>query len=241
MGALGPRAKRAVPALEVVLGKEKQDYRIRHAASLALWKVDRSAYTRVLQKKERTSRVRFNLLWARSSIGQEAKELAPIVLKIASDPNDDHEPAVLALRHIGADPAKAIPVLVEALGDDLGQYKRTMAAQGLGAMGAKAKPALPALYRALDDPNGAVRVDAATAVWKIEKAAKKVLPVLIAGLDDIDGAARQRATYCCKAMGPAAKEAFEPLLKLWKKHHGKETAGALKAIDPKRAVKEGVR
>jgi RNA polymerase sigma factor (sigma-70 family) len=246
IGALGPRAKRAAPALAEVLAKRDRDPDVDHAVSIALWKVDRAAFTAILKRNKRPDRARFVLVLALTNIRAEAKELAPLVLKIANDPSDpDRYHALLALGSIGADPAKAVPVLVEALEDEAGQYRRMLAAQGLGFMGPKAKAALPALYRALDDPDSQVRVDAATAVWKIEGQTKKVLPVLTEALKEGErSAARQRAVRCLRDMGPKAKEAFAALLAHWKAmsgHAKNDAARALKAIDPKGAAREGVK
>jgi HEAT repeat protein len=138
-----------------------------------------------------------------------------------------------------------LPVLLEALHDPLGQYGRYLSAQALGALGPQAKEALPGLYVALQDPDAQVRVDAAGAIWKIEKQAAPIMPVLMDALTGGNSAAMQRATHYLAQIGPEAKAAFPILLKLWQgatnDYQRNERAAALKAIDLSAAANAGVK
>jgi len=152
-----------------------------------------------------------------------------------------------------------VPVLLEGLHDKFGQYARYLSAQALGQLGPQAKEALPDLYEALKDPDAQVRVDAAGAIWKIEKRAATVVPVLMDALTAVQAdrhpatrpptyfgqaAARQRATHYLGQIGPEAKAAFPTLLKLWQEatndYQRGELAVALKAIDAAAAADAGV-
>ena len=62
--------------------------------------------------------------------------------------------------------AKAVPVLVKALGDSAAEF-RTQAAEALGTLGERAKAALPALNKALGDKDERVRQAAAEAIKAI--------------------------------------------------------------------------
>jgi RNA polymerase sigma factor (sigma-70 family) len=243
---LGPKAKAAVPALrKAMTRKGPPDL----AAAEALWKVDREVFTQIL-KDPKGGQERWAAVLSLCNIGPAAKELAPLVLKMAANKKDrDREHALWALGLIGADPADALPVLMDALQEG-GQYARMLAAQALGDFGSKAKDALPVLYQALQDPDAQVRVDAARTVWKIERKTEKVLPVLTAALKDVSGSgATQRAVFGLRDIGSKAREAFPALLELWKSLSGnpknqtltEQAATALKAIDAKAAAKAGVK
>jgi HEAT repeat protein len=135
---------------------------------------------------------------------------------------------------------------VEGLQNPLGQNERRMSAQALSVLGPNAKKALPALLVALKDPDQMVRVDAAGAIWKIEKKTATALPVLTATLSDsVDMGGKPRAIHYLNLMGPDAKRAFPTLLAFWEKsdvaHTKKSAATALKAIDPEAAAKVGVK
>jgi HEAT repeat protein len=249
IGRLGPRAKAAVPALREALLEKTGP--VPFAAGAALWKVDRETFTRLLTDgAEAASRARFIAVLSLPSIGADAKELAPLVLKMATDerePNREH--ALLALGYIGADPAEVLPVLTAALQDERSQYGRMLSAQALGHLGPKAKDALPALHQALADPDPQVRVDAANAVWQIERDAGRVVPVLAealkGGADGSESAARHRAVRGLRELGPAAMEAFPALLGLWQAEQSESMkasiAKALKAVDAKAAREAGVK
>ncbi len=242
IGALGPQAKSAVPALLDAIAK-KDPY---GSPEVALWKVDRARYIEIL--KDKSDPHRWSLILSCGAVGAEAKELAPTLIAIAKDPKDspNREHAMLSLGRIGADPDVVVPVLIESL--QVGQYARSMSSQALGQIGPAAKAALPALHRLLTDEDSRVRVEAAGAIWKIEKEAKDVLPVLESALTETTpstpGGAHYPAIVYLGQMGPAAKPAFATLLKLWRED-GKNPQGtyaaALKAIDPEAAARAGVK
>jgi HEAT repeat protein len=248
IGALGLRAKAAAPALmEVMADRLRPDSR--SDVGWALWKVDREAFKGLLVSRGKRAQARWAAVLALSRIGRAARELTPLVLKIAAEKNGADGPhALLALGCLGESSGVVVSRLAEAVEDEFGQYRRIMAAQGLRNLGPAAKAALPALHRALLDPDPQVRVDAAGAVWKIERQAKRVLPVLTAPLkaapQSREGAAWHRAVHYLRDMGPAARDAFPDLLAFWKGSTGyprEQAAAALRAIDGPAAARAGVK
>ncbi len=247
IGTQGPKAKAAVPALRkavVRLHLNPQGSGPKASMLKALWHVDRAAYVKILENK--ADPCRWDAIFGLVALGVEAKEMMPILIAIAKDPTDspNREHAMMALGFIGADPDVVVPVLVEGL--QVGQYARCMSAQALANLGPAAKAALPALHATLSDPSPRDRVEAAGAIWKIEKQAKDILPVLQNALSpesDSEGA-RYPAIVYLGLMGPDAKPAFPTLLKLWqedKKNPKPAIATALKKIDHEAAEKAGVK
>jgi HEAT repeat protein len=66
----------------------------------------------------------------------------------------------------------------------LAPYTRNRAAYAIGGMGAAAAPAVPALIKALSDPEPAVRFPVCIALREIGPAAKEAVPALMKALDD---------------------------------------------------------
>jgi RNA polymerase sigma factor (sigma-70 family) len=249
IGRFGPAGKPAVSALQSAFtDKGARDSEVLFAVGVALWKVDRAAYTALLTDKKQ-SRGRWAATLTLLRIGTEAKELVPVVLKMAADVRDENRPhALWVLPDIGADPDDALPVLEKAIqSKDKGNYAQMLAAQALGHYGAKAKKALPTLHQALDHPDPQVRVHAAGAVWRVEQKSDKALPVLVAALKgkgEDKGDSLNQAFFYLRAMGPEAKAAFPALLALWNdktRTDWFEIAEALKAIDPRAAAAAGVK
>lgn len=72
--------------------------------------------------------------------------------------------------------------------------------------------AVPALIRALKDPEPRVRVQAARALSRMGLRGEKAVPGLITALDDDDEDVRQSAARALGQMGSAAKEAVPRLI-----------------------------
>jgi HEAT repeat protein len=242
---LGPQAKAAVPALYAAM-IDKEVRGVPNYAGAALWKVDREMFTRLLNDTAPTPEAR-NARWVAvlslPLIGSDAKDLAPLVLKMAADERDrNHAELLFALGYIGADPGDVLPALRAGLQNELHQTARIMSASALGNMGEKARDALPALHDALKDEDPQVRVESARAIWGIARDHKTAVPVL---KDALAGAARQRAIAGLGDVGEAAKDAFPALLDFWKREDDRTLKGmaanALLAIDAKAAATAGVK
>ena len=133
--------------------------------------------------------------------------------------------AARAIGKLGPKAQSAVPALVKALGDDDADV-RAGAARAIGAIGPAAKSAVPALLEALKDQGyflGArgelpsevpVWVAVSEALGDVGPAA---LPELIAALKDEHPQVFAGAANAIHRIGPEAKEAVEPLVKLVKK------------------------
>lgn len=80
-----------------------------------------------------------------------------------SDKTQERSDAISALSVLGSD-RRSIELVAKAL-DDEDQDIRAQAARSLGDM--KARAAIPALRKAIDDPSPVVSFDAAQALWKM--------------------------------------------------------------------------
>jgi HEAT repeat protein len=119
--------------------------------------------------------------------------------------------ALEALGQVGPQPRSRVPELIDALGDELA-YVRLNAAYALGELGAEAKAAAGALVPlALRDDDFRVRLEAAVALWRIDRRAAVALPVLTEALCHPDEVLRWLAADCLGDMGPHARPAVPAL------------------------------
>jgi HEAT repeat protein len=90
---------------------------------------------------------------------------------------------VEAVWHIEKPPVKTLlPTLLEALQDEKSEVARANACNVIGQFGAQAKPAVPALSKALSDKDATVRAEAALALGEIGVGAKAAIPALLDSL-----------------------------------------------------------
>jgi HEAT repeat protein len=151
--------------------------------------------------------------------------------------------AVQAIGGLGPEAETAVPALVEALRDDDANV-RAGAARALGAVGPGARSAIPALIEALSEPGYELTVQdglpSYVPVWFTVGSAlgdigPAALPDLIAAVDDEDPRVYGGAAEGLHRLGPEAKEAVGPLIKLLKTgdHSARGAAiHALKGIGP---------
>jgi HEAT repeat protein len=119
--------------------------------------------------------------------------------------------AVEQLVHLGEWSRPAIADLILGLNDASAPI-RFSAAQELGSRAAESQPAVGLLLqKALSDPDGGVRLEAAMALYKIDGRAEKILPMLIKALQDPDEVRRWIAADCLGEIGPAARDAIPAL------------------------------
>ncbi|MFH1418321.1 MAG: HEAT repeat domain-containing protein [Planctomycetota bacterium] len=111
---------------------------------------------------------------------------------------DDREraEAVVALGHIGARAAAAVPDLMNLIEDPT-----SGAAQALGRMGPAAAEAVPALTDALQHSEPHVRQLAADALGRIGPPARSAVPALVRSLDDENAEVRWRAATAVGMIG----------------------------------------
>jgi HEAT repeat protein len=191
LGEIGPGAKAAVPALiEAMKDPDTKQYR---------------------------SSLRLIATAAVGQIGPDARAAIPSLIKALTDDwNSVRSAAVKSLAGIG--PA-AIPALTKALQDKNPEI-RVQAAEALGLIGPAAKPAIPALNRALKDANAFVVAQSALACWRIEAKTEIVLPIALKSLAVDDTNAWGPAEKAFLEMGLKARSAVPALCKLLKDKKG---------------------
>jgi len=119
--------------------------------------------------------------------------------------------AVRALLKAGPQPASEAGALVDALHSDL-EVVRFHAAITLGDLGLAGRPAVPDLtHAALWDDDPAVRVEAAVALWKIDRKRPPVIPVLIKALADDNELVCWMAADSLGEIGPESRQALPAL------------------------------
>jgi HEAT repeat protein len=165
---LGVGAKEALPEITKAIGDADYDvrkYAIAAAARMAALAKD-AVPALVTGLSHRSAKFRLLSARALGRFGVHAKPaVRPLLLALG---DDDPEVMTAAAKSLGMLGATAVPGLAKALTEEAEWQNRQYAATVLGAIAGVAKPAIPALRKALADPNEAVRDAAALALRKIE-------------------------------------------------------------------------
>lgn len=106
---------------------------------------------------------------------------------------------------------------LEAMLNDPNPTVQVQGAFGLSQHGAEARPALPALARALRSSNGLVRQQAARALGEI--GAEDAVPALMAALRDEEWSVRRQSAIALGKIGPAAQAAEPDLIRCQRDAH----------------------
>jgi HEAT repeat protein len=167
--------------------------------------------------KDSDGAIRRQAVTALGALGGEVRRVLP-ALRAAlgeaalSDEDDSvRAEAVRALLQAGPEPATEVGALVDSLFSPV-DVVRFHAAVALGDSGPAGRPAVPRLIRAaLWDDDPAVRVEAAMALWKIDRKGPLVIPALVGALDDANELICWIAAEYLGQMGPAAREAVPAL------------------------------
>jgi len=213
LGAIGPGAEAAVPALVDTLQDSQSE--VREAAACALGKIGSaaevavSALIQALEDEEK--RVRGASAEGLGRIGSDAAVAVPALIEALKD---EHECVVLyaaeALGRIGQSAKAAAPSLAEALECESPSVRET-AADALGEIGPAAEAAGSMLVRALKDEAESVRDAAARALRKMDVAAA---PALVEALrDENEPRHKHDAAMVLARIGPAAVPALGDGLK----------------------------
>jgi HEAT repeat protein len=236
---IGPDAREAVPGLIDAFNKQK-DASLRQAVVEALGSIGPEARMGVpilieaLQAKP--LELRLAAAQAIGALGVEAKAAVRPLLDGLKEKEVDLQAAILdALAAMGPAAKEAVDPVAALLADKDAKVRET-AAFALGAIGKDALRTCKALDELLKDQNELVRVQAAQALWVINQQTKGTIPVLIESLGNKEPALRATAAATLAQMGPAAREALEPLQKALKAENNEETRKAMqeavKRIDP---------
>jgi HEAT repeat protein len=131
---------------------------------------------------------------------------------LRADPAEEvRTAAVQALILLGAVVKTDVPLLVATLRDESAEI-RAGAARSLGAIGPDAQSAAAVLIPMTQyDPDPRTRVEAAAALWRIDRRPGRVLVPLTNALADPDELVRWVAADCLREMGPDAAAAVPAL------------------------------
>jgi len=195
--------------------------------------------------------VRVRVLTALGNLGGQAHRVLPVLraaLKETAVQDDDESVrtyAAHALLKVGPEPDSDVTGLIDALQNEL-EVLRFHAAIALGNLGHDARPAMPALiHTALWDEDPAVRVEAAVALWKIDRTGPLVIPALIKALADHNELICWIAADCLGQIGSEAREAVPALQQALHRPFKialirRGVALALERIDPHAAAASGL-
>ncbi len=192
LGARGPAARDAVPALFAALTDPSEV--VRASAARALSKMDLGAgdvrhLVEALGSAD--SYVVAFAAWTLGNLGAAAQPAVPALAQ-AFWRDDINAVVGAALARIGPAAAGAVGMLQEALRSDNAD-RRWRAARTLGRIGPPAAAAVPLLTSALSDPSNAVRQHAARALGRIGAAARPAAGALQKATGDGDDAVRKEA------------------------------------------------
>jgi len=217
---LGPPAKGAAPFLVRLLKEKKARSPELVVKVLGRIAPDVPEVVPVLVAGLQDRQLRSAALEALCSLGSSARGAIPALrdairaAKADAPAEGIASPAVVfTLAKLGVD---AIPLLIELLDEPDSMFPRRVA-QVLGEIGPAAKPAVPALTKALQNDDPFVRRDAACALWQIDKNSAGV-PVLAAMVKDGGSWLVEPAAAALGEIGPAAKAALPELERAYYAH-----------------------
>jgi HEAT repeat protein len=210
VGAIGPVAIDAIPALNGLL--MDSDAAVRVAARVALAEVSSEETVETRMKlKDSDPKVRMKAISALAAYRRDAKVVAPPIMELL----DDQDPKVRgqAATILGAmrlESRIVVPALIKAARDDDPEVRRCAVAS-LGQMHKEAKAAIPVLLDNLKSKNITLRGFSATALGEIDPRDERVFPALIEAIQGKE--LNDAAAYALSKCGPRAKEAVPILLK----------------------------
>jgi HEAT repeat protein/lysophospholipase L1-like esterase len=192
LGAIGPGAREAAPALFAALADPSEPVRAASARALARIGPQAADVPRLVAalRSEDPYVVAF-AAWSLGNLGPAAETaVGDLTRTLARD--DTNAVVAAALARMAASAAAAVPTLVEGLGSP-NEDRRWRAARTLGRIGPPAGAAVPALTAALQDPSGTVRMHSARALGRIGPAARPAASALQKATGDGEEPVRREA------------------------------------------------
>lgn len=239
LGAIGPEARTALPALLQLLKDEQAWYKARQAAARMAAEISPEApevltgLTAALRAEN--SLVRKAAVDALGQLGPKAKDAVPD-LRRAYRYRHLQSHVIYALGRIG--PA-AITTLIELFEVEEADKQKSQVAYALAGNAEQAKAAVPLLLKALKGEDMELRLEAARALWRIEKHSNAV-PTLVEIMEETDsgnravhgwGSYRYRAVVLLEEIGPDAKSALPALRRALKDKDESVQYAAARAIE----------
>ncbi len=227
LGALGPAAADAVPAVAELLDDTLESY----WAAETLSRIGPAA-ERALESALKSQRlwVRRNAAGALAALGPGCQRCVPSLIAALNDPSARRE-AALGLANFPDDAARSVTALIAKL-DDPDARCRAEVAEGLGEFGIRSRPAFPKLLKMVEsndpgessaavealvaiDPPGAVaafaknleaadaniRKTAAAALMACHSDRQLAAPALVKCLNDPDAEVRRNAAEALRDIG----------------------------------------
>ncbi len=154
-------------------------------------------------------RARWYAAYALGQIGPAAADASADLVKVLGDWGQYEYVrgmAAWALGRIGVADQPVVDILIEDLRSKLVSVRRN-SARALGTLGEPAKPAVAELARLLDDPDATARVNAAGALWQIDRHGRAI-PVLLEMLHQPAGPGPYQAADCLGRIGQLPEPAL---------------------------------
>jgi len=242
LGSMGPKAAPAAAQLAKALSSD--DAAIRTLAARALGRIGAEAKMTLPQLemslKDKVAAVRIEAALATWLISGEAKHIAVLIQSLNDESVGVRENACQALAVMKASAKDAVEPIAKLLNDkDL----RLRAIMTLGEIGPPAQRILPDLSRLMRDRDSDTQLWSAFAFWQIGGETKDTLKVLEALLGTETHYAP--TIRVLGDMGPAAQSMLPTLVALYREEDvaadRQALAAAIKKIDPKAALKLGIK
>lgn len=252
LGALGPKAKDAVPALvEAMMDK---DAHVRRRAGNALGfirsspEVTAPALIKALKDPDEgqmgEASVAQIAAFALGRFGADAAPAIPALMEtMKSGHADTRRASIHALGSLGKQNAKVVKAIVGVLKNDPDFSLRAAAARSVGKIGPNAKDAIPALWEMLrlpievEIPGGqdsvtAARCESALALGDMAAAAKELVPEMAKMIPDktVPISVRRCIVQALGKIGPDAKEGVPALVGALKADGGGMQDPAIKSL-----------